>query len=192
MNEIPGATDVTRRAGDGEERWPARTDPGKLLRVGIGEFAVSNSLDEVLTTIALGSCVAVCLWEPDAHVGGMLHFMLPDSALASERARLQPAAFADTGIPLLFRAAYKLGAQKKHCVVRLVGGAELAGPRPEAVEGIFNVGRRNILAARGVLWRNGIMIGGEEVGGTEARTIAMAVADGRVAVKTGGSLVAEL
>jgi len=160
--------------------------------VGIGEFIVSNSTDEVLSTIALGSCVAVCLWEPGAQVGGMLHFMLPDSTLASERARLQPAAFADTGIPLLFRAAYKLGAQKKHCVVRLVGGAELAGPRPESVEGIFNVGRRNILAARGVLWRNGIMISGEEVGGTDARTIAMAVADGRVAVKTAGSLVAEL
>jgi len=153
---------------------------------------IASEPAQMLATFALGSCIGLSLYDSTSRIAGMLHFMLPDSGLASERARLQPAAFADTGIPLLFRAAYTLGAQKKHCVVRLVGGAELAGPRPEGVEGIFNVGRRNILAARGVLWRNGIMISGEEVGGTEARTIAMAVADGRVAVKTGGSLVAEL
>jgi chemotaxis protein CheD len=177
---------------EADELRAARLAGLRPIRVGIGEFVASNNAAEVITTIALGSCVAVCLWEPVARVAGMLHFMLPDSSLNSDRARLQPAAFADTGIALLFRAAYDLGAQKKRCLVRLVGGAEIAGNRPEGTEGIFNVGRRNVLAARGVLWRNGIMINGELVGGTAARTITMPVADGRVSIKSDGRLVAEL
>lgn len=165
---------------------------GNLLRVGIGEYVVSNNEEDVITAVALGSCVAVCLWEPVAKVAGMLHFMLPESKLNPDRARTQPAAFADTGIPLLFHSAYQLGAQKKRCVVRLVGGAELGSMPPSPIEGLFNVGPRNIIAARGVLWRNGIMTRGEAVGGTSARSITMSAADGRIAVKTDGIVVAEL
>jgi chemotaxis protein CheD len=119
--------------------------------------------------------------------------MLPDSTLNAQRAQAQPAVFADTGISMLFHAAYSLDAQKKRCKVRLVGGAEIAGAaKIEGSDGIFNVGRRNVLAARAVLWRNGILVNGELVGGTSARTINMAVADGRVAVKCNGKVVAEL
>jgi chemotaxis protein CheD len=166
----------------------------RVLRVSIGEFVVSDRPDDVITTVALGSCIAVCLWEPKARVAGMLHFMLPESTLNEERARERPAVFANTGIPLLFHAAYELGADKKRCAVRLVGGAELAtaGMEQGDGKGVFNVGRRNVLAARAVLWRNGIMTGGELVGGTVARTIAMNVSDGRIIVKTDGAVVAEL
>ena len=164
----------------------------RTVRVGIGEYAVSDNPRDVLTAIALGSCVAVCLWDPSRRVGGLLHFMLPESKVNAERARFQPAAFADTGINILFRAAYELGAQKKMCNVRLVGGADVTGTGASATDGIFNVGRRNILAARQVLWRSGIMIGGEAVGGKIARSISVSVLDGKVTVKTEGRVVAEL
>ena len=190
LNE-PLAT-APRGESDDQRRRTGILDNRPYRRVGIGECIVSNDVDDVLSSIALGSCVAVCFWEPSARVAGILHFMLPESRLNAERAREQPAVFADTGIALLFHSAYDLGAQKKRCVVRLIGGAEVGGTRPEAVGGIFNVGRRNVLAARSVLWRNGIMISGEAIGGTAARTIAMAVADGRVVVKSEGQLVAEL
>ena len=191
MSDHLEGTLTARRYAELDDRV-RRSDEPRVHRVGIGEFVVSSNLDDALTTIALGSCVAVCLWEPSAKVGGILHFMLPDARLNSELARLQPAAFADTGIPLLFRAAYELGAQKKRCMVRLVGGAEIAAGLPEGSESIFDVGRRNVLAARGVLWRNGILVNGELVGGTAARTIMMTVADGRVVIKTDGQVVAEL
>ena len=51
------------------------------------------------------------------------------------------------------------------------------------------VGRRNILAARGVLWRNGVMIEGEEIGGTVPRTVTLAVADGQIKVKADGVVI---
>ena len=80
--------------------------------IGIGEYAVTTNPDAEIVTHALGSCVAVCLWDPVTHVAGMLHFLLPDSKLNAERAARQPGTFADTGIPLLFQAAYKAGAVK--------------------------------------------------------------------------------
>jgi len=101
----------------------------RRLVVGIGEFAVSDQAGDVIVTHALGSCVAVCLWDVERRVGGLLHFLLPDSAINLQRAMGQPAAFADSGIPVLFQAAYQLGATKATCRVALVGGAELTGGR---------------------------------------------------------------
>jgi len=160
----------------------------RWLKVGIGEFAVSDRPEDLIITAALGSCVAVCLWEPAAGVAGMLHFLLPDARSNPVRARAEPAAFADSGIPMLFHAAYDLGAQKKRCKVWLVGGADIAGHAP----GLLTMGRRNVLAARGVLWQNGIMILGEAVGGSAPRTVTVAVASGQVTVKSDGRVVAEL
>src|SRR6266550_3342676 len=152
----------------------------RRLRVGIGEFAVSDRPNDLIITAALGSCVAVCVWEPVAGVAGMLHFLLPDARSNPERAQAEPASFADSGIPLLFHATYKLGAQKNRCKVWLIGGADIAG---HGSEGILSMGRRNVLAARGVLWQNGMMIEGEEVGGSAPRTVTVAVGDGHITVK---------
>jgi len=165
---------------------------GRLIRVGIGEVALSNVAEEALTTVALGSCVAVCLWEPRARVAGLLHFLLPDSSLNHVRAQREPAVFADTGIAQLFHAAYALGAQKKRCQIRLVGGAEFRGHKSTGTEGVFNVGRRNVIAARGILWRNGVLVEGEDIGGTRPRTLTLSAANGRVTVKTDGRVVTEL
>ena len=171
---------------------PPTPSAGRLVRVGIGELAVSNSADDQLGTVALGSCVAVCLWEPKVRVAGLLHFLLPESSLNQGRAEREPGVFADTGIARLFHSAYALGAQKKRCQVRLVGGAEIGGHKADGREGLFNVGRRNVLAARAVLWRNGVLVEGEDVGGTAPRTLTISAADGRITVKTDGRVVMEL
>lgn len=161
---------------------PAAT-AGPRVVVGIGEFAVSNDPQAAVVTHALGSCVAVCIWDPAALVGGLLHVLLPDSKINPERARVQPAAFADTGIPLLFRTAYAHGLDKKRCRVRLIGGASVAGLPPSEAA----VGKRNVLAARALLWRNGVLIEREVVGGTAARTVTMRVADGVTRIGTGAT-----
>jgi chemotaxis protein CheD len=159
--------------------------------VGIGEFAVSNSAEDIIVTHALGSCVAVCLWDPEAQVIGLIHVLLPDSRLNPARAKDQPACFADSGIPLLFQAAYKLGAKKERCEVRMVGGAEINGSGGTG-PGAFNVGKRNIVAVKNVLWRNGVFIKRELVGGTAVRTVYLRATDGLVQVVTGREVVAEL
>jgi chemotaxis protein CheD len=148
----------------------------RRIVIGIGEYAVSSDPNDVIVTHALGSCVAVCLWDPAAGVGGMIHVLLPDSKINPVRAEAQPAAFADTGIPLLFHAAYERGAKKARCRVHLVGGAAVSGSASTQA----SIGKRNVLAARQILWRNGVLVEREEVGGTVARNVTLEVGDGTV------------
>lgn len=155
----------------------------RRLVVGIGEMAVSNEVDDVIVTHALGSCIAVCIFDPVVSVAAMLHFLLPDSRINADRARVQPAAFADTGIPLLFQTAYQYGLDKKRAVVKLAGGAETTDRTGVS----FETGRRNALAARNLLWRNGVLIRAQDVGGATARTVHLSVQDGRLQIFNGRS-----
>jgi chemotaxis protein CheD len=81
--------------------------------VGVAELVVSNQLDDVLITYALGSCLGISIYDPVAKVAGLLHVMLPLSSVSPEKAREKPAMFVDTGVPLLFKESYRLGAKKE-------------------------------------------------------------------------------
>lgn len=154
------------------------------LVVGIGEYGVSGQAGSMIVTHALGSCVAVCLWDPVASVAGLLHILLPDSRINPERASQQPGAFADTGIPLLFHTAYEKGAVKSRCQVQLIGGAEVT------ITGGQAIGKRNVLAARAMLWRNGVKVEREITGGSQARSVWLSADTGEVQVTTAGLRVA--
>ncbi|MEN6485419.1 MAG: chemotaxis protein CheD, partial [Syntrophobacteraceae bacterium] len=93
--------------------------------VGVADLAISNSQDDYLVTYSLGSCIAVVIYDPVVKVGGMLHYMLPESSLDAEKASKNPAMFADTGISLLFRQSYQYGTKKDNIVVKAVGGAQI-------------------------------------------------------------------
>jgi chemotaxis protein CheD len=151
--------------------------------VGIGELVVSTAADSTISTHAVGSCIAVCVFDPVARVAGMLHYLLPESSINPQRARENPAVFADTGIPLLFQTAYGYGLTKQRAIVKLIGGAEM----PQTTKGWFNTGHRNLLAARNMLWRNGVFVAAEDVGGTGARTVHLSVGTGRLQVFSGRS-----
>ena len=153
---------------------PTGLPPGRVV-IGIGEFAVAGA-EATIVTHALGSCVAVCLWDGEAQVGAMLHFLLPESRVNPERAKKQPATFADTGIPLLIQMAMQKGLNKKRCKAHLLGGAAVG------VQNGLDVGKRNALAARRILWQQGIFISSEALGGSEPRTVNFTVGDGQVQV----------
>jgi chemotaxis protein CheD len=157
---------------------PANNEDARWRKVEAGEVLVSKAAADVLTTSApVGSCVAVCLWDPTSGVGGLLHFLWPDSKLNPDQAENTPACFADTGVRLLFEQAGLMGADKGRCRVRLVGGAEI----PDRAEA-DRWAKRNLLAVRSVLWRNGVFLEGEEVGGTKARRATLTVSNGEVLV----------
>ena len=81
--------------------------------VGISDLKVSNNPEDALVTYALGSCIGVAVFDPKAKVGGLLHFMLPDSSLDANKAKSTPAMFADTGIIALFKSCYAYRSGKK-------------------------------------------------------------------------------
>jgi chemotaxis protein CheD len=157
----------------------------RRLVIGIGERAIGDA-DSTIVTHALGSCVAVCLWDPEVRIGAMLHFLLPESRVNPERAKKQPGTFADTGIPLLIQEAIARGLNKKRCRAHLFGGAAVGS------QGGLDVGKRNALAARRLLWQHGIFIHAEALGGTDPRTVNFSVADGLYQVSCGRELVQEL
>ncbi len=86
---------------------PQSVDGIRFITVDISDIKVSDDQNSVLITYALGSCIAVILWDPTRKVGGMIHYMLPLSSTSREKAKTTPAMFADTGVPLLFRTMYK-------------------------------------------------------------------------------------
>ena len=152
--------------------------------VDIADFKVSNDPACTLVTYSLGSCIGVTIWDSHAHVGGMLHYMLPDSSLSKEKAASNPAMFADLGIPKLFRSAYELGAEKKRMIVKIAGGSQLLD---EA--GTFNIGKRNYVMLRKIFWKNGVLIDAEDVGGNLSRTVRLNINTGRVTVRSRGQEV---
>jgi chemotaxis protein CheD len=148
------------------------------LVVDIADVQVSADPNVSLVTYSLGSCMGVAVWDPQVGVGGLLHYMLPDSAIAPEKAKVSPAMFADSGIPRLFKSAYDLGASKKRMVVKVAGGSSLLGD-----SGTFNIGKRNYAVLRRIFWKNGILIDGEHVGGSISRTMRLDVGTGRVTIR---------
>ncbi|HVJ07076.1 MAG TPA: chemotaxis protein CheD [Acidisarcina sp.] len=153
-------------------------DKAASITVGVGDCQVSNNPDASLVTYALGSCMAVTIYDPMARVGGMLHYMLPDSRIDQTKASQRPWMFADTGIPLLFRWAYRLGAVKSRLLVAAVGGAQMVG-----TDGVFDIGKRNQLALRRIFWKAGVLVHCEEVGGNLPRTLWMNLGNGRILLR---------
>ena len=149
--------------------------------VGVSDMVISNNPEATLVTYSLGSCIGVAIYDPKVKVGGMLHFMLPDSSLDPEKAQKNPYMFADTGIPLLFKVAYKLGAQKNRIQVVVVGGAQVSKGKD-----FFNIGKRNFLAVRKIFWKNNVMVNFKSVGGSDNRTLRLDIKDGRTWLKESG------
>ncbi|MCB9668092.1 MAG: chemotaxis protein CheD [Alphaproteobacteria bacterium] len=146
--------------------------------VGVGDLAVRRR--DLMSTHALGSCIAVCAWDPQTSVGFLLHFMLPDSALDPRRADRQPALFCDTGLERAMADVVRNGANRATLGCKLVGGAAVG------TANVANIGKRNLLAARSWLWKAGIPIRAEEVGGTISRTVHFDPSSGRVVIHTPG------
>ncbi len=155
--------------------------------VGIADMKVSNDSNTTLITYSLGSCIGVSIYDPSVRVGGILHFMLPDSAIDPQKAKQNPWMFADTGIPLFFKEAYRLGAEKKRLEVKVVGGAQILDD-----SNFFNIGKRNYMSLRKIFWANHVLIHSEDIGGTVNRTLSLELSSGKVWVKTSGDGTREL
>jgi chemotaxis protein CheD len=149
--------------------------------VGVSDMKVSAKPGDELVTYSLGSCIGVVIYDPVVKVGGMLHYMLPESSLDEEKAKRNPYMFADTGIPALFKASYALGAQKQRMKVLIAGGAQILDQ-----QGFFNIGKRNHMAVKKMFFRNNVIATYEDVGGNVNRTVRLDILSGDMHIKVGG------
>ena len=139
----------------------------------ISDMKVSNENDDTLVTYSLGSCLGLTLWDKRIKVGGMIHCLLPLSKNDPCKALARPLTYVDTGVPLLLKVLFDLGATRNHLEAKIAGCASVV-----ATGDSFKIGKRNEAVARKILWKNNILVGGEEVGGSTARTLSLSIRDG--------------
>ncbi len=151
--------------------------------VGMADCRFADSPGQVLATYALGSCIGLAAHDATAGVGGLLHYMLPDSSIDHARGRDNPWMFADTAIPMMLEKLLARGASKRRLTVRAAGGASMMDR-----ENIFDIGRRNYLAMRKILWKAGVMVHGEAVGGVYSRTVRLEISTGRFLIQEAGEV----
>ena len=153
----------------------------RRIVIGISDAGVSDNPSDVLATYSLGSCIGVCLFDPAAIIGGMLHFQLPNSTMDAKRAETEPLMFADTGMNILLHEMISRGAKKNRMQVKIAGGAAMdIGPKG------FDIGKRNYLSLKKILWQNGMFLNAEDIGGNQARNMFMNMADGTVTIRSSG------
>ena len=149
--------------------------------VGIAELVVSGDPGETIITYALGSCLGITAYDRVARLGALVHVQLPLAADQVGDAAHWPAKYVETGVAAMFRELYARGARKERVEVRAAGGSRSGG---EAVDECFEIGRRNVVALKKVLWQNGVLLRAHDVGGTICRTMSIRIHDGLVAIAT--------
>lgn len=151
--------------------------------LGVGDFGASSQAGEEIKTFALGSCVAVILLNAKNRTVGMAHIALPDAKINKEKSQTKPAYFADTGIPALLNLMHRMGcaANGVGMTVKLAGGAAVMDPN-----NTFNIGKRNQLAIKKILWRYHLGALSMDVGGNFSRTVAVSVYTDKVVLSSPG------
>lgn len=138
---------------------------GETFKIGIADMATCNPPDKV-TTLGLGSCVGIVLYDPVSKKCGMVHVMLPDSTKIRNNSNI--AKFADTGIKELYNRVIASGANKARLVAKIAGGATMfSGNNVE----MLKIGDRNVEATKKALKELGIRIIAEDTGKDYGRTI---------------------
>ena len=148
------------------------------VRVKVADYAVAA--DGLITTVGLGSCVAIALYDPVVRVGGLAHVLLPSETMSRDRSN--PAKFPGTVVPLVLAEMQKLGALPGRIRAKIAGGASMFANFSSS-NGI-NIGERNVAAVRDVLAKRRIQIVAEDTGSDHGRSVYFHLADGRVEVRS--------
>ena len=139
---------------------------GVVIKVGMADLKTGKAPD-VLTTLGLGSCIGIALWDPTTKIGGLAHIMLPDSTKIRNNSNI--AKFADTGITELVRQMEAMGVSRKRMVAKIAGGARMF--EVSGSTSVGNIGEKNALASKQKLKELGIPILAEDTGLNYGRTV---------------------
>lgn len=153
----------------------------KVIKVGMADLNICKAPD-VITTLGLGSCIGLIFYDPVAKVGGMVHYMLPDSTKVRNNNNI--AKFADTGIDELLRRVIAAGASKNRLVAKIAGGAKMF--EVSGLSDIGNIGAKNAEAAKLRLKNLGIRLIAEDTGLNYGRTVELHCDTGEFYIKSVG------
>ncbi len=135
---------------------------------------------DIIMTLGLGSCVGLTFYDPVYKIGGLVHYMLPDSTVINNNSNI--AKFADTGIEELLNQVLKAGADRRRLVAKIAGGARMF--KVSSNSDIGNIGARNVQAAKEMLRKLGIRLVAEDTGLDYGRTVELHCETGEFYIKT--------
>ncbi|MBU5426556.1 chemotaxis protein CheD [Tissierella pigra] len=153
----------------------------KTIKVGMADLNVTKCPNN-LTTLGLGSCVGIVLYDKTNKIAGLAHIMLPSSRDIKNNEN--KAKFADTGIEELLDSMIRIGANKNNLIAKIAGGSQMFNFNSN--NDILKIGERNVLATKTKLKELNIKIVSEDTGGNFGRTIILNSTDGSLQVKTIG------
>ncbi len=156
----------------------------EMIKVGMADLNICHSPDAI-TTLGLGSCVGVVLYDKTKKIAGMVHVMLPDSTKV--RQNQNKAKFADTGIDLLIEMLRKEGANVYALTAKIAGGAQMFAFTSN--NDMLRVGERNVEAVKEKLKSIGIRILAEDTGLNFGRTVEFFPETGDFVIKSVGKPV---
>ncbi|MFP4697272.1 MAG: chemotaxis protein CheD [Eubacteriales bacterium] len=154
---------------------------GEIIKVGMADLKTCIA-PKILTTLGLGSCVGIVLYDPSKKIGGLAHIMLPDSTQI--RNNSNKAKFADTAIEVMMNKMIKMGASKNNLVAKLAGGAQMFAFSSQ--NDLMRIGERNVEASKKILRVLKIRIISEDTGKNYGRTIEFNSENGDMLIKTIG------
>lgn len=157
---------------------------GEVIKVGMADLNVCKSPD-IITTLGLGSCIGLTFYDPVTKIGGMVHYMLPDSTKVRNNGNI--AKFADTGIEELLRKVIAAGANRTRLVAKMAGGAKMF--EVSGLSDIGNIGARNAEAAKEILRKLNIKLVAEDTGLNYGRTVELHCDTGEFYIKSVGKPV---
>lgn len=159
----------------------------KEIRIGIGDLRVAKSPDK-LTTVGLGSCIGIAIFDKGNKIGGLAHIMLPDSSKFNKITN--ELKFADIAIPILIKKMKELGANERSLRAKIAGGASMFSFTDKNMN--MDIGDRNAEAVKATLKKFKIPIDGEDLGGNKGRTVTLDTSNGAFYVKTIGQGLKEI
>lgn len=153
----------------------------EIIKVGMADLNTIKS-PGILTTLGLGSCVGIALYDKNKKIAGLAHIMLPSSEEIKNNTK--KAKFADTGIELLIERMISIGSNKRSITAKIAGGSQMFNFNSNS--DVLKVGKRNVEATKKKLRELNIPIIGEDTGGNYGRTIELSAEDGLLLIKTIG------
>jgi len=148
------------------------------IRVKVADYAVSQG-DVIISSVGLGSCVAIALYDTRTTVGGLAHILVPSPSLSRDTSN--PAKFPSTAVPLLVEEMRRRGASAD-IRAKIAGGASMFASLIPA--GGINMGERNAAATRQALQDAGVPLVGEDIGGEHGRSVYFHLRDGRLEIRS--------
>ena len=158
-----------------------------VVKVGMADLKIVKN-PQIITTLGLGSCVGVVLYDPEKKLAGLAHIMLPDSNNSKDNTN--KAKFADTAIPYMIDLMLKKGAKKERLISKIAGGAQMFDFTGKS--DIMKIGVRNIKAVKENLYKFNINIVAEDVGGNYGRTIEFNTNTGKLTIRSLGKGTKEI